>query len=251
MYSEHKQLGEELAKEFETLELVNCTDMDVFMKVILLSNEKTAQSIRGELNHMVKKFIDKDPELKQKLIKNSYAEMNYNTLLDIIGPLRTKKIQYHKNEIRKLILNESKNTKFARIMEILDTQLLAPGNICVMLNMTDNQIEMFTGIRDNLYEAFKLLDPNSDIYQDIYLTNEGDPYPEALKIDSIFICFSKFGNQMEYKARIHTDILELEEETIMEICNYYTLTNARLTYHNTLEYYRKQKNHLKYSGSET
>ncbi len=66
----------ELDKQFETINLINCKEVDVFIKVLSLVDVKNANNIRGELNHVVKKYIDTIPGLKDKLLNEDYD--NYN-----------------------------------------------------------------------------------------------------------------------------------------------------------------------------
>ena len=73
---------------FSTLDLVNATDMDAFLKVLISVDEKVAQNIRGELNHVVAKYIDTDPELKKKLQENKLHKFSIKYLQDSFYLLR-------------------------------------------------------------------------------------------------------------------------------------------------------------------
>ena len=79
---------------FGTLSLVNATDMDVYLKVIMSVDEKVAQNIRGELNHVVTKYIDNDPELKEKLKKNYYFNYNADYIIDHYHKLKKQQMEH-------------------------------------------------------------------------------------------------------------------------------------------------------------
>ena len=92
-------ISSELDAEFSTLSLVNATDMDAFLKVIMSVDEKTAQNIRGDINHLMVKYIDADPVLKEKLIKNDYCQFDLGYLQPVYTKVRVVQLNAFYNNI--------------------------------------------------------------------------------------------------------------------------------------------------------
>lgn len=94
-----------LNKEFEILDIINCHDLDVYLKVLMLSDEKTAHSIRGEINHIMQKYINADQDLKIKLQKNNYINFNHTYLTESLNKVKMRKISYYKDIIRQAFID--------------------------------------------------------------------------------------------------------------------------------------------------
>lgn len=121
-----KDLDKDLDKQFETIELVNCNDLDVFLKVIMFSDEKSGQIIRADINNLMRKYIDQDESLKAKLIKNEY--MDFNTqYLSIANKTVNDKLQ---NSIIDLIRDS--------IIEILDRECRAGDLAKIIMKYVNN-----------------------------------------------------------------------------------------------------------------
>ncbi len=100
MPAEDKTLEVELDEAFDELSLINCTDLDVSLKIIMLSDEKTAQSIRGDINHLMLKYIAADPSLKDKLKKSDYMSFNDVCLREAYNKIRDAKIAHYDRAIQ-------------------------------------------------------------------------------------------------------------------------------------------------------
>lgn len=110
----------DLDEAFDTLSLVNEPDMDVYLKVIMSVDEKTAQNIRGELNHMMIKYIDADPILKGKLALNSYDKYNPDYLTKTYRKLQDMRLTTFVGNIRNSIMNiMSKSNTMSAAFQIL------------------------------------------------------------------------------------------------------------------------------------
>ena len=96
-------LSESFDAAFSTLDLVNAPDMDVFMKAIMLMDEKEAQCLRGELNHVLCKHLDSNEKLKQKLIENDYSKFNAKYLVESSIKLRENKMKVAGDRILQII----------------------------------------------------------------------------------------------------------------------------------------------------
>ena len=103
--ADHSNALDELDKAFSTLDLVNATDMDVFMKAIMMMDEKSAQRLRGELNHVLVKHIDTDKALKKKLTDNFCGSYDISYISEIYHKMRKVKIFDHQSRIEHIVLN--------------------------------------------------------------------------------------------------------------------------------------------------
>lgn len=103
-----KDIAYDLDKQFETIELINCKDIDVYQKVLMLCDEKTSQNFRSELNHLAIKYIDRDPSLKSKLIENNYDGYDTSSLIASYKTICLTKINKYKLEIQEAIFNNIK-----------------------------------------------------------------------------------------------------------------------------------------------
>lgn len=112
MSNDISNIETELNEAFDDLSLVNCTDLDVYLKVIMLSDEKTAQSIRGDINHLMQKYIAANPELKYKLKKSDYISFNCTYLNDSYNKVRNTKIEYYESKIQNVFHDAFKNPVF-------------------------------------------------------------------------------------------------------------------------------------------
>ena len=97
-------LGESLDEAFSTLSLVNAPDMDVFMKAIMLMDEKEAQSLRGELNHVMCKHLDSDAKLRQKIIDNKYENFNIRYIKEMYSKIGNAKVEVYRDSMKKSII---------------------------------------------------------------------------------------------------------------------------------------------------
>jgi hypothetical protein len=119
--AESKNISTELDEAFGTLALVNANDIDVFLKVIMSVDEKTAQNIRGEINHLMAKYIDADPDLKGKLIKNDYAQLNTQYLQSAHWKVLKGKFNALRDIISNSISNIIKNSySFSNALGIIN-----------------------------------------------------------------------------------------------------------------------------------
>ena len=98
------RISNELDEAFSTLSLVNSPDIDAFMKAIMFMKKKPAQNLRGELNHLIGKYLDEDKELRQKFIKNKYEEFDFSYIEDIYYKVLNAKIDVHRKEMKMNII---------------------------------------------------------------------------------------------------------------------------------------------------
>ena len=103
---------DKLDEAFSTLDLVNSSDVDVYLKVLMSVDEKTAQNIRGELNHLVAKYIDADPVLKEKLTRNCYDEYNQSYLRTTCRKIWNSQLDTYVKNVSISIVNIIENTDF-------------------------------------------------------------------------------------------------------------------------------------------
>ena len=115
---DNRNLSESFDEAFSTLDLVNAPDMDVFIKAIMLMDEKEAECLRGELNHVLCKYIDGDEKLKQQLIKNDYADFNPEYIVRECLKVQEKKLELLCNRVLQNIKSILvKNEDFIHMIE--------------------------------------------------------------------------------------------------------------------------------------
>jgi hypothetical protein len=95
---------QELDSAFSTLELINKTDMDVFLKIIMLVNKSASESLRGEINHLMQSRIDSDPKLRELLMSNNYLDFDHTYLQQSFKIIKNAKINAYKNNIKQTII---------------------------------------------------------------------------------------------------------------------------------------------------
>lgn len=106
--NDHK-LERDFNEAFSTLELVNAPDLDVYLKVLMSVDEKTAQCLRSRLNHVAAEFIDADSALKVLISKNKYIDFDIRYLSE----------NYHK--VRNIHSKELKKVAVTCIVELINS----------------------------------------------------------------------------------------------------------------------------------
>ena len=101
---DNRNLSESFDEAFSTLSLVNASDMDVFMKAIMLMDEKEAQSLRGELNHVLCKHLDSNAKLRQGIIDNKYENFDIDYVEEIYFRIGNAKMAAYKRSIKKSLI---------------------------------------------------------------------------------------------------------------------------------------------------
>ncbi len=102
MFKMANNTSAELDEEFKILSMINCTDMDAYIKVMSLLDEKERQNMCGEFNYISAKYITRNPEIMNTLIDNSYAKYDHVYFRTIAN-----QISKRKKELYKKILDDS------------------------------------------------------------------------------------------------------------------------------------------------
>jgi hypothetical protein len=242
MSTEKKIFDETTEDKFELLKLINCTNIDAFLKVLLLVDEKTSNNIRGELNHMMLKHIESDPKLREKLMVSDIAELNYGRLHTMTKNIKKEKIAYYKTNIKKVILDELNISGFRRLMSIINLYF---RDIELYDNTTDRELTVCATIEKNLNAIFDILTPNMTNKNNIWFDGEWNQTINTVNdIVTVFcVHFEKQSDQDSTIYRIHVDfeVTELPEinieKNIRELYDYYHLEEPE----KTLEYYHLSK----------
>jgi hypothetical protein len=246
MSTEQKIFDKSTEEKFDLLKLINHTDIDAFLKVLLLVDEKTANNIRGEFSHAVIKHIEADHELKEKFIANNHAELNYNRLINITKNIKNAKIEHYKNNIKKVILDGFSAFGFKKFMKVIDIYFRYNENHeTAFSKVLDNQITMCEEIGKNLDAIFYILTPNMEKIYLIYYDNDWGPTEDGANVLTSFrVHFSKFCEKdyTTYTIYINFEITDLPEKNISD-----NITQLHDYYHyvepeKTLAYYQANKN---------
>jgi hypothetical protein len=222
----------ELNAAFETLDLINCTDIDAFLKVLLLVDEKTSQNIRGELNHMMLKHIESDTDLKHKLIKNNYIDLNYARFTSMTKKIKDGQIDHYRSNIKKVIIEEIDQIGFINVIRNINEWFAY--NRWLRHKYEDNPPLKI--INTNLIKIFELLVDDSQLYniwidEDTGVNLSGD----ILKSFTLDFNGKNTNRVTANKISINFDITEVNECDIGDICEYFGLQHCETP---TLEYYK-------------
>jgi hypothetical protein len=210
---ESKNISTELDEAFSTLDLVNTNDIDVFLKVIMSVDEKMAQNIRGELNHVVAKYIDSDPNLKRNLKNNYYSNFNINYLSKNYHKVRDRQIYVKNvwlgNSIKDYLLGS-------------DNVFNAFNTIKNMFNIMDDKLVYIHNI---LHDLTMLMDPKFDgegkMFDHIYInTISTGEVLTGIKFRFLTLRSNKTYGEIRIAAVIKMD--NFSDEKIREVISYFS-----------------------------
>jgi hypothetical protein len=247
-------MAEDFDVAFGTLDLVNASDMDVFIKVLMLVDEKESQCLRGELNHVVAKYIDRDDTLKSKLKDNIYENYNIKYVTDIYNKLRAVKIRKCHSNISYVIdkiLKES--SSFDYTMKIIDHYVHCLRSVnCPNL---DREIRKEC-VLDPKYEN-EILYLHKCLYQIIELIDIGY-VPAISMIDTVSIrglrkkdvlagitfvfnyeSMNDYAN--EYNIKCQVLFMDIDKTIVHEAIQHFSKSNYIYNYANTVAYLDARK----------
>lgn len=200
----------DIDEKFATLELINCSDIDAFLKVIMFSDKKESIIIRSELNHFVLKYIDRSPELKQRLIDNEYNCLDHSYMLENYSKIVEIKNKKHSDTIKQNLISMIDGDLFKNLSEFFngrpafryDDQIPAKygTQLIAILNAIENTAKLYV----------KELNKDSLIYYDIceLIPKEDEKDPPELRI--VFACDTAIMGKIF--TRITIDKNEMTEE---------------------------------------
>lgn len=218
-----QELDKVLSEQFETIELVNCNDLDVFLKVIMLSDKKNNQIIRADINNLMRKYIDQDESLKSKLIKNDYSQFDWEYIDDI----NNKRRVYYKRLAKQALINIFNESfdyiEAHRIINIVMSNAASSGN-------PENDKLLRDNIRKLFAASFAELD-SSIIRFDCIMVGFKDQI-----ITRLYFVFYENNKDKNYKMTINIE--EFDDTAIANIVIYWASQHGSLSYSldDTMEY---------------
>lgn len=250
----------ELDAVFSTLDLVNSSDIDVYLKVIMSVDEKTAQNIRGELNHLVAKYIDADPVLKEKLIRNCYDEYNQSYLRTTCKKIHNSQLDTYIKNVSISIINIIENSDLIdQVFNIIGTYIYGLINVKNFL-LPENESDVIDAfirscsalshfdkdmvrIHTNICKIMLLLNPGYD-HKSAPVTSLSYKFVTINNSILIGVCF-KFTNEVPPIRNIPILIhfKDLSTVAIERFITFYNKeTEVKVKLEDTLDYIAKNKN---------
>ena len=224
-----------LDKAFSTISLVNATDMDVYLKAIMLMDEKTAQNLRGKLNHVAAEFIDADPALKKLIEKNNYLNFNIKYLSENYYKTRDAQIQLNKTKLKYHILELINLTgSFSNTFRILNKYVKGLKNVSEN-NLTieysaingkfvkecceDGYKKIITNIHFRLYRLFTLLDHTYDSKS--LMISRINTYPVLNHVTKALKSITIFFIREDKRVSLNINMRKLTDIQIMDLIRYF------------------------------
>lgn len=143
---------------FDTLDLVNSLDMDAYMQVIMLMDKKSAQCLRGELNHVAGKYLDSDEKLRQKFIEKKYEDFEIGYIEDIYFKVLNAKIDSHRNIMKENIIKIIDTcVTFVQFRELIENYADVVSNLDNNeLSIENTYGEYLSNMHASYYQIYKL-----------------------------------------------------------------------------------------------
>lgn len=231
------RISSELDSTFSTLALVNAPDMDAFMKAIMLMDEKDAECLRGELNHVIVKYLDADEKFRQRFIENNYENFDTRYVREIHAKIIKATISSYENTIKKNLIEMISLLKdFTVFLNVWDHYVLrAPHltthiitadyalidfkNICCKNKATVDHLVSIHNSINEIYSIWGVVD-KTGIKTDQYGV---DPIWEGYAIIKA-IGFTFYVERFDRRIRIRINLHELDVGIITQIVKRFTAT---------------------------
>jgi hypothetical protein len=165
MAESKEDLDADFDREFSTLSLVNASDMDVYLKVIMSMDKNSSQCLRGELNHIAGKYIDNDPELKKRIQKNKYSEFAIDYLKQSYYLIRKSHIRVLQDKLLNAAMEMLK--KSGSIDFVLKSITVYAHNVKAVKN--SHLIETNEKIRTKFFKACRISQEYREEFQTIHM----------------------------------------------------------------------------------
>jgi hypothetical protein len=118
-------MDKEITESFEIIDAVNCTDVDVYLKLIMLDNYQCTR-LRADLCNSSKKYLEEDKEVLNVIKENNYK--NYNPIILDVYAMNIKKFHLMRDKLfAELILKKIFKT--------------AGGDIDILEEILDNMFD--------------------------------------------------------------------------------------------------------------
>jgi hypothetical protein len=209
MAESKEDLSADFDHEFSTHDLVNAPDMDVFLKLIMFMDEKSSQCLRGELNHIAAKYIDRCPRTKAAIKKNNYLSYDIKYLSEYYHKTKEIQIKLFTKSLKTLLVDLIKETdsifntfrlisKYVKGLEWVRENKLTPDDSIINSGFAARCCEreyqhLIIPIHSTLYKLVSLQCPTynstSTMLNRFEIRTSYDRHTMALKsVGVVFIC---------------------------------------------------------------